>query len=66
MEYAKDEIFTISYNVKKDKLEYPLRKRIQERIRKNKVLSLFFIMGVTFTILDVTLIYYFFSLLTKI
>lgn len=66
MEYAKDEIFTIRYNIKKDELEYPIRKRIREKIRKNKVLSLFFMMGLTFIILDITFIYYFFSLLTKI
>ena len=66
MEYAKDEIFTIRYNVKKDELEYPIRKRIREKIENHRVLSLFFIMGVVFTILDITMIYYFFSLLTKI
>ena len=66
MEYAKDEIFTIRYNIKKDELEYPLRKRIRDKIRKHKVISLFFIMGIIFTMLDITLVYYFFSLLTKI
>lgn len=66
MEYAKDEIFTIRYNIKKDELEYPIRRRIGEKIRKNKVLSLFLMMGLTFMVLDITFIYYFFSLLTKI
>lgn len=66
MEYAKDEIFTIRYNVKKDKLEYPIRKRIREKIHNHKILSLFFMMGITFMILDITFIFYFFSLLTKI
>lgn len=66
MEYAKDEIFTIRYNIKKDELEYPLGKRIRDKIRKHKVISLFFIMGIIFTVLDITLVYYFFSLLTKI
>lgn len=66
MEYAKDEIFTIRYNIKKDELEYPIQKRIREKIRNHKVLSLFLVMGATFTILDITLIYYFFSLLAKI
>lgn len=66
MEYAKDEIFTIRYNMKKDKLEYPIQKKIREKIKQNKVLSLFFLMGVIFTVLDITFIYCFFSLLTKI
>lgn len=66
MEYAKDEIFTIRYNIKKDELEYPIRKRIREKIKQNRVLSLFFLMGVIFTVADITLIYYFFSLFTKI
>ena len=63
MEYAKDEIFTIRYNKKKDELEYPIRKRIREKIRKNRVLSLFFMIGLAFMILDIAFIYYFFSLL---
>lgn len=66
MEYAKDEIFTISYNIKKDKLEYPIRKRIKEKIKQNKVLTLFFALGVIFSILNFVLIYYFFLLLEKI
>ena len=65
MEYAKDEIFTIRYNIKKDELEYPIQKRIKEKLKKNKVLSLFFIMGLTFSIIDCALIYYFFKLLAK-
>lgn len=66
MEYAKDEIFTIHYPIKKDKREYPIQKKMREKIREHKVLSLFFLMGIIFTILDITFIYCFFSLLTKI
>lgn len=66
MEYAKDEVFTICYPLKKDKLQYPIRKTIGEKIKRHKVLTLFFIMGMMFTMLDVIFIYYFFSLLTKI
>lgn len=66
MEYAKDEVFTIRYNIEKDKLEYPIQRTIREKIKQNKVLSLFFFMGVIFTTLDITFIYWFFSLLTKL
>lgn len=65
MEYAKDEIFSIRYNIKKDELEYPVRKRIKEKIKRNKVLSLFLVMGIIFSIMDCALIYYFFRLLAK-
>lgn len=66
IEYTKDEIFTIQYNIKKDKLEYPIQKTIREKMKQNKVLSLFFLLGIIFTVLDITFVYYFFSLLTKI
>ncbi|MCI8482609.1 MAG: hypothetical protein HFJ27_06175 [Clostridia bacterium] len=66
IEYAKDEIFTIRYNLKKDELEYPIQKRIKEKIKRHKVLSLFFTMAVIFCMADGILIYYFFLLLAKI
>ena len=66
IEYAKDEIFTIRYHLEKDRLKYPVRKRVKEQIRRHKVLTLFFMMGMMFTMLDIVFIYYFFSLLTKI
>lgn len=66
MEYAKEEVLTARYPIKKDKLEDGMKERIYSKIRQNKVLTLFFVMGFTFAILDVTFIYYFFSLLTKL
>ena len=66
MEYAKEEVLTAGYPMKKDKLENGMKERIYSKIRQNKVLTLFFVMGVMFAILDVTFIYYFFSLLTKL
>lgn len=66
MEYAKEEVLTARYPMKKDKLENGMKERIYNKIKQNKVLTLFFVMGFTFAILDVTFIYYFFSLLTKL
>ncbi len=66
MEYAKDEVFQISYNQKKDKLEYPLRKRIRESIRHNRILTLFLTLGISFSVINFILIYNFFALLEKI
>jgi hypothetical protein len=64
MEYAKDEVFTIKYNEEEDKLEYP--KKSVTRGKMKKILSIFFSIGIAFTIFDIAFIYYFFSLLTKI
>jgi hypothetical protein len=66
MEYAKDEVFTINYNEEKDKQKTPRKRGIKEKIKKNKIISLFFTIGIIFTVFDVTFVYYFFSLLTKI
>ena len=66
MEYAKDEIFSIRYNKKKDKLEYSFFKRLYNRILNNKFLSLLIIMGVIFSTINFTLIYWFFEILNKI
>lgn len=66
MEYAKDEVFQISYNQKKDKLEYPLRKRIREIIKHNRILTLFLTLGISFSVVNFILIYNFFALLEKI
>ena len=66
MEYAKDEVFSIRYNEKEDKLEYPLKSKIIQKIRANKFLMLLFTIGAIFSILNVTLIIYFLELLNRL
>lgn len=66
MEYAKDEVFSIRYNKKKDKLEYSLFRRIVRRILNNKFMTLLITMGVLFSVLNFTLIYCFFEILSRI
>ncbi len=66
MEYAKDEIFSISYNEKKDKLEYSFFRRFVKRILNNKFMTLLIVMGVLFSTLNFTLIYCFFEVLSRI
>ena len=66
MEYAKDEIFSIKYNAKKDKLEYGIGRRILHRIQDNKFLSLLITIGIVFGTVNFILIYYFFFLFSRI
>lgn len=66
MEYAKDEVFSIRYNEKKDKLEYSFFRRFFKRILNNKFMSLLITMGLVFSIINFTLIYCFFHVLSKI
>ena len=66
MEYAKDEVFSIQYNKRKDKLEYSFFRRFLKRILCNKFISLLIMMGLVFSILNFTLIYCFFEVLNTI
>lgn len=66
MEYAKDEVFSIRYNEKKDKLEYSLFRRILKKILNNKFMALLITMGALFSIINFTLIYWFFEVLSRI
>lgn len=66
MEYAKDEIFSITYNKKKDRLEYSLPIRMLKSIKQNKFITLLFTVGGIFGILDFIFIYYFFRILSTI
>lgn len=66
MEYAKDEVFSIHYNEKKDRLEYSFFRRFLKRILHNKFMSLLIIIGVVFSILNFTLMYCFFEVLNRI
>jgi len=66
MEYAKDEVFSIRYNEKKDRLEYSFFKKLYKRLIKNKFLSLLITLGILFSIIDLTLVYCFFEVLNTI
>lgn len=66
MEYAKDEVFSIRYNEKKDKLEYSFFRRLIKRILNNKFMTLLITMGILFSIINFTLIYCFFEVLNTI
>lgn len=66
MEYAKDEVFSIYYNKRKDKLEYPLKRKQMKKISSEKFMTLLITMGIVFGVLDFSLIYYFFRILNKI
>lgn len=66
MEYAKDEVFNVCYLNGEDKLKGSLGKRIIRKIRNNKIITFLITMGSLFSILNFTLIFYFFELLSKI
>ncbi len=66
MEYAKDEVFSIRYNKKKDKLEYPIFRRIVKQIVNNKFITLLISMGILFSILNFIFIFWFFEVLSTI
>lgn len=66
MEYAKDEVFSIHYNEKKDKLEASFSRKLLKRIFANKFMSLLISVGLIFSVLNFTLIYCFFEILNRI
>ncbi len=66
MEYAKDEVFSIRYNEKKDRLEYSFLRRVWRRILNNKFLTLLITMGIIFSIFNFTLVFWFFEVLSTI
>lgn len=66
MEYAKDEVFNIYYNEKRDKLEYSLKGKQVRKFFNDKFMTLLITMGIVFGILDFSLIYYFFRILNRI
>lgn len=65
MEYAKDEVFNIYYNEKKDKLEYSLKGKHIKKFFSDKFMTLLITMGIVFGVLDFSLIYYFFEILNR-
>lgn len=66
MEYAKDEVFSITYSEEKDKLRHPFKKRILRRILNNKFITFLITIGILFSIINFILIYFFFQTLNSI
>ena len=69
MEYAKDEIFQITYNKKLDKLQIGqpnIGKRILKKIKHHKIITLSIIAIIAFSIANTIMIYNFIQLLLKI
>ena len=66
MEYAKDEVFSIRYNERRDRLEYSFFKRMYKKILRNRFLTLLITLGILFSIIDFTLVYCFFEVLNTI
>ena len=68
MEYAKDEIFNITYNSSKNKLEMNRKHwttRLWQKIKKHKFMSFVFLLFFIFSTLNIILINYFMVLLQK-
>ena len=66
MEYAKDEIFSIRYKKKKDKLGDSKIHHFWKILRRNKFMTLLLSLGGLFSIINFILIYYFFAILKTI
>ena len=66
MEYAKDEIFQISYNERKDRLEIKHKnwtRKMKEKIKQNKLLSTVIISFMLFSGINIIMIYNFINIL---
>ena len=69
MEYAKDEIFKITYNSKVNRLQIPKenwRTKIAQKIKRHKWISLITILLVMFSCINFFLIFNFMKILTSI
>ena len=69
MEYAKDEIFQISYNERKDRLEIKHKnwtRNMKEKIKQNKLLSTVIIAFMLFSVINIIMIYNFINILQNI
>lgn len=69
MEYAKDEIFKITYNKKLDRLQLGqanLGKRILKKIKHHKIITLSIIAVIAFSVANTIMIYNFMQMLLKI
>ncbi len=66
MEYAKDEIFKITYNSRVNRLQMPkenLKRRLIQKIKKHKWMSLIIVLFIMFSCINFFLIYYFMKIL---
>lgn len=65
MEYAKDKIFEIRYNEKTDKLEFKKDKtsKLLKYLSKNKFISIITTLTIVFSMINIILIYNFFTIL---
>lgn len=69
MEYAKDEIFQISYNQSLDSLETRNKgwtSRLKNKIRNHKLLSTAIMAFIIFSIINIIMIYNFMNILQNI
>ncbi len=69
MEYAKDEIFNITYNTTLNKLEIKQKKwtsRLKKIIKSNKLIISVISLFIIFCMVDAVLIYYFMRILSTI
>ena len=69
MEYAKDEIFNITYNSSKNKLEMKKESwasKLWRKIKKHRFMSVIFLLFFMFSILNIVLINYFLVVLQEI
>lgn len=63
MEYAKDEIFSIKYNIERDKLEYSNKNKY---LKTNRFIALLITLGIVFSGINFILIYNFINVLKVI
>ena len=69
MEFAKDEIFQINYNKRKDRVEIKHKNwtsKIKEKMKQNKLLSTAIIAFVLFSLMNIIMIYNFLNILQNI
>ena len=66
MEYAKDEIFKITYNSSIDRLQIPKESwtsKLSNKMKKHKWISFIIVLFLIFSCINFLLIYYFFRIL---
>ena len=69
MEYAKDEIFNITYNESADRLQIKKEKKTSKlwnKIKKHKFISMIFLLFFIFSVINIILINYFMAVLQKL
>ena len=68
MEYAKDEIFNIHYNSRAGTIDFGTshKKGFKKFLKRNKWISVFTILGIAFSIVNIVLIIKFFNILSRL